>query len=59
MSATLKTEPLVDVDDNELNTNQKKDNTNAFGDSSSVRVLVIQYDRIQTYAGNQIVTMKM
>jgi len=58
MSATLNAEPLVDVDDDELNTNQKEtvDNTRAFGDRSFVCICnsTVIY-RIQTQAGNQIV----
>jgi len=52
MSATLNTEQLVDVDD-EIGTNQRKKNMNPLGDQSSVRVLVLQYEHIQTYVGNQ------
>jgi len=48
MSATLNTEPLVDVDDDELNTNQRKkvNNTRAFGDLSFVCIFMLQYGHI-------------
>jgi len=46
MLAALIKEPLVDANNDELNTNQRKmlNYTKAFGDWSSVRILMLQYD---------------